>query len=42
MRSDELFTEIKFVIENFGEALTLLFEVHTNYNQNHIINILVS
>ena len=27
MRSDELFTEIKFVIENFGEPLTLLFEV---------------
>ena len=27
MRSDELFTEIKFVIENFGEPLTKLFTV---------------
>ena len=31
MRSDQLFTEIKFVIENFGEPLTQLFEVKSNY-----------
>ena len=36
MRSDELFTEIKFVIENFGEALTALFEVYFHQEISNI------
>lgn len=42
MRSDELFTEIKFVIENFGEPLTLLFEVRLETEFTYFVNVLLT
>ncbi|KAL5250460.1 hypothetical protein ACHWQZ_G016253 [Mnemiopsis leidyi] len=40
MRSDELFTEIKFVIENFGEPLTVLFEETLALAEQHAADVL--
>jgi len=39
MRSDDLFTEIKFVLENFAEPLTVLFEQTLALAEQHATNV---